>query len=130
MKTSSVIKIWYFYTLKKKKQTKISFLIISSKFFQNYFKIMQIKIFSKVSSKYSWNFHEISFKCLKNIQEIISKIKRIFLKFLLISFNTKNKQIVKNPLVHSDFFFWNFLNSPGNYFKISSNFSAMFSILP
>ncbi len=63
---------------------------MSSKFLQNYSKIIQIQIFSDVSSKYSWSFHKISLKYFKKPPGNDFKNHENFLTISAVFFNTKN----------------------------------------
>ncbi len=98
-------KVRYIYVFLKKKKLFLivsseflSYLRIFSNFFQKYFQIILIKIFSEVSSKFSENFLQILLKCVESIQ-----------KFPLLFSNTKNLP-KKSPKIRVfRFFFLKFL---------------------
>ncbi len=118
-----MFKICYIYFEKKKKKIFLivspkyfSFLIISSKFFQSYSNSNFLRNSLRIFSKFTRNF----IKCLKNIQEIISKIRMDFLKISAIFTNIKNlSKSRKKSFCSIKFFFGNFSKLPWNYFKIS-----------
>ncbi len=93
---SKILQNWKFLSVIKILICYIKYFIFDS-FLQNFSEITLTQIFSKVSSKLSESFHKISLKYLKNIQEIISKIKN-FLKFsanLLALIIYQKKKILK-----------------------------------